>query len=230
MQKIKPGSILLQQLKISWIPLVISFGWAIWSYQTTNEERTVRYFLKELFTALFFTMWFVGQYLRTAKDLRDKTNYGDIQIGIDELRNSLTSLSSIFRANHTEPAPSTTTTTTTTTTIAPSHTSNFMLSEAIEAVNEGFVLAGLMQAGVAFEQSIIDAAVKRQIVIDNRTTTAQLLNKLKEYYEKSTIQELFAVWKLRNQLIHLNPEASQEIKSRPHLIKYFIWAIEQLEK
>jgi hypothetical protein len=160
-------------------------------------------------------MWFVGQYLRTAKDIRDSSSYSDIQIGINELRDSIKNLQTLKVAT-----PDTT---------APPTVSNTMLNEANKAISNGFVLAGLMQAGVAFEQAVIESAKRKQIVIDDRTTTSQLINKLKVFYGDGIVKELFAVWKLRNQLVHLSPEASKEIKARPELMKYFEWAIRQLE-
>jgi hypothetical protein len=86
-----------------------------------------------------------------------------------------------------------------------------------------------MQAGVAFEQAILRKADRLQIPRDNRVMVSRTLNKLKDVYDDNTIEEFFAVWKLRNQLVHLTNEAAQELEKSPQLIKYFEWAINELD-
>ena len=214
-------------IKRQWIvfrfPILIALVWAIVvCHNTEPSNRSLLNSVKDFGAALFLAMWIVGQFQRTSKEVRDNSNYSNLQTGIDDLRKAISKL---------QPIP-TTTTTTTTTTSQPSTTqflTNSMLQSANNAVGQGFVLAGLMQAGVAFEQAIVNKAQNLQIPREDRTTVAQLLNKLREYYSKDIIQELFAVWKLRNQLIHLTEEAAIELEKSPNLIKYFIWAINTLE-
>ena len=159
-------------------------------------------------------MWFVGQFQRTSKEIKDNTNYSNLQTGINDLKDSIKNL-----GNFQTPKDDS----------LGFLTANSMITTARKAVENGYVLAGLMQAGVALEQAILAKADKLQIPRDNRTTVVHVINNLKDFYDRGTIQEFFAVWKLRNQLVHLSPDASKELENNPRLIKYFEWAINKLE-
>src|SRR5690606_2239161 len=122
--------------KVSRIPFFVAITWAMTSCYLA-KDRTVINFIKDFITSFFFVMWFVGQYLRAEKDINDKSSYSELQTGIDEIKLTIKNLGSTI------------TTTTTTTTKSPSASiESAMLSEAINAIENGFVLAGLMQAGV----------------------------------------------------------------------------------
>ena len=207
--------VLFRQLQISWIPLILAITYASIAYFTVQEDkRSFMTFVNYLSATFFFLMWIVGQYLRTSKELNDKSNYQNLQTGIDDLRSAISKLQSFTFAT----SPKTL-----------SKTENKMLSNAKSAIDSGYVLAGLMQAGVAFEQAIISKAERLGIQQDRRLTVSKLLNELKHHFDRGTIAEFYAVWKLRNQLVHLTDEAAMELENSPHLIKYFEWAINELE-
>lgn len=208
--------VLKRQLQISWIPLLVAIVYAaIAYYSETEDKRSIKTLVNYFSATFFFLMWIVGQYLRTSKELADSSNYSTLQTGIADLQRAISKLQSYtFQSSKT-------------TTTVP--TGNSMLSSAKKALDNGFVLAGLMQAGVAFEQAIYSKADRLQIPRDNRTTVSQVLSRLKEHYDINTIREFYAVWKLRNQLVHLTDEAAQELERSPKLIKYFEWAINELD-
>lgn len=208
-------AILKKQWRVIRIPLLLAIAWAFLVFFLTPEvKRSFITWFKDFITGLFFIMWFVGQFQRTSKEINDNANYSNLQTGINDLKDSIKSLGSFQTPKD------------------YSHgflTANSMITTARKAVDNGYVLAGLMQAGVALEQAILAKADKLQIPRDNRTTVVHVINNLKDYYDRGTIQEFFAVWKLRNQLVHLSPDASKELENNPRLIKYFEWAINKLE-
>lgn len=209
-------AILTKQWQVIRIPLLLALAWALISfYYTPDAKKSILGSFKDLITGLFFIMWFVGQFQRTSKEINDKASYSNLQTGINDLKDSIKNLKS-FQPPKDD-----------TLGFIPANT---MMSTAKNAVEKGFVLAGLMQAGVALEQAVLAKADKLQINRDNRTTVVQIINQLKNYYDHGTIQEFFAVWKLRNQLVHLSPDASKELENNPKLINYFEWAIKRLEE
>jgi hypothetical protein len=209
-------TILKKQWKVTRLPILLALVWTVTSlFLTEVNKRSFLSSIKDFIAALFFVMWFVGQYLRTSKEVRDSSNYSNIQTGIAELQRAISRLQNFSPQSSRPPI---------------SAENNSLFVEAKNAVDNGFVLAGLMQAGVAFEQAILSKADRLQIPRENRTTIARVLNSLKDYYSAGTISELFAIWKLRNQLIHLTEEAAAELKNSPKLIQYFEWAIKELEQ
>lgn len=204
--------VILKQLGISLIPLVLSILYAGYQYWS-DDQSTFTTFINYFAGSFFFLMWIVGQYLRTAKQIDDSSNYQDIQSGLAEVKDSLDKLKK-------SSVPSSPTT--------PS--SNQLLNDAKQAIEDGHTLAGLMQAGVALEQAIISKVKSLGLYRDDRIPVSKAINSLRNSLPEGTIGELFALWKLRNQLVHLTPEASEELSQRPELIKYFEWAIGELEK
>lgn len=208
--------VLLRQLEISWIPFLLAIAYASIAYFSADvTKRSIMTAVNYFSATFFFLMWIVGQYLRTSKELNDTSNYSSLQTGISDLQRAISKLQTL--------TPQTETT-------SPVSSDNTLLKNAKSAVDNGFVLAGLMQAGVAFEQAILSRANRLQIPRDNRTTVAQLFNRFRDFYPDGTIREFFAIWKLRNQLIHLTEEAAQELEKSPKLINYFEWAINELER
>lgn len=208
------GDVLLKLFKLSLFPLVIALIFAGIKYYLDEEsEKSIIGFIGNLAAGFFFMMWLSGQYLRTKKSIDDTTNYSDLQAGINEVKNSINALRNIQTNN-----------------IQSNDPSNSLLDGAKQAVESGHVLAGLMQAGVAFEQAIIKKAEKHNIYVNRKTPVAKAISLLRNQMDNSIIGELFALWQLRNQLVHLTPEASEELENRPELIKYFEWGISELEK
>ncbi|PHQ23686.1 hypothetical protein CLH62_19645 [Marinobacter guineae] len=158
-------------------------------------------------------MWLVGQYLRTAKQLDDSSNYEAIQAGLSDVKESIRKLHEIHGTKTQKAA-----------------TSNSFLVDAKKAVADGHVVAGLMQAGVAFEQAVINKAIQLKLYRGPRVPVAKTINGFRRFMSEPVIDELFAVWKLRNQLVHMSPEAADELANSPELIDYFEWAISELEK
>lgn len=206
--------VVLKQLKISGIPLALAISYAMYGYFSLDEEkRSITTLINYFAAGFFFLMWLVGQYLRTAKQIDDSANYEDLQAGIEDVKKSILKLHSLQGQKAETPV-----------------VSNSLLNAAEKAINSGHVLAGLMQAGVAFEQAVIAKVESLGYYSGKRIPVYKAIRSLSNVMDESIIGELLAVWKLRNQLVHLSPEAAKELESRPELYNYFEWAISELEK
>ena len=206
--------VLIKQLKISGLPLGLAIIYSMFGYFSLDvDKRSITTVINYFAVSFFFLMWLVGQYLRTEKQIDDSTNYQDIQAGISDVKQSISELHKIHGQKAEKPVAS-----------------NSLLDGAKKAIEDGHVLAGLMQAGVAFEQAVISKAEKHDLYHGSRTPIYKSIQGLNRFMDDSIIGELFAVWKLRNQLVHLTPEAAEELESRPELFNYFEWAISELER
>lgn len=184
-------------------------------YMAKSVDRSAFQFMKEFVLALFFIMWFVGQFLRTSKELDDKGKFTALQSTLSEVKEAISGLEK-FKVPEDKNL---------------SYLArNALLHDAAKAVASGHVLAGLMQAGVAYEQALLAAARRHQIQHDRRTIVSRIIRDMREYYDEATIAELNALWQLRHRLIHLTEEAALELEKQPGLIKYFEWAINVLEQ
>ncbi|MCU7836144.1 MAG: hypothetical protein KZQ83_12960 [gamma proteobacterium symbiont of Taylorina sp.] len=214
MKHLPRKEVIYKQLAISGIPLVIAIIYAAYGYLSVEEDkRTITTLINYFAAGFFFIMWLVGQYLRTAKQIDDSANYEVLQAGISDVKESIRQLHALQGQKAEKPV-----------------ITNSLLAGAQKAINDGHVLAGLMQSGVAFEQAIITKAEKHDFYREPRTPVYKAIQSLSKVMNKNIINELFAVWKLRNQLVHLSPEAAKELESRPELYNYFEWAISELEK
>lgn len=69
----------------AWLPALIALTYAGWDFQTTAaSQQTVAGFVKTFGTAFFFIMYFVGQWLRAAKQIADDEQKGTLH-GMSEL-------------------------------------------------------------------------------------------------------------------------------------------------
>lgn len=206
--------VLFRQLAISGIPLALAITYAIFGYYAeTEEKRSITVIINYFAAGFFFLMWLVSQYLRTAKQIDDSSQYEQLQAGLSDVKNSINQLHELHKQKSEDAG-----------------TSNALLQNAQDAITSGFVLPGLMQAGVAFEQAVINKAQSRGLYTGPKMPVSKVINNLRRIYDEGVINELFAVWKLRNQLVHLSPEAAEELANQPELFKYFQWAVSELEK
>lgn len=197
----------------SWPALVAAVVWGITLYLSKEPaDRSLATFVGAFASAFFFLGWLMTQYLRVEKQIDDSTQYEQLQAGIDDVKASIRDL---HRQRVQDVKP-------------PLNTS--LMTEAIETVKSGRVLAGLLLAGVAFEQAVRDRALREGIEVLPRTPTQQLIRDLREYLRPEVIAELPPLWKLRNQLAHVNLDAAEELQQRPELLKHFEWAVGELSQ
>lgn len=95
---------------------------------------------------------------------------------------------------------------------------NPLLEEAKQAVSDGYVLAGLMQAALAFEHTLLAKAREHRLMYGYRTSVAKALRRFDTFMKPSEVNQLFEIWELRNQLIHMSPESAERFKQKPELI------------
>ena len=202
--------------KQSAIPLIISGIYAGWVYFDKGDEARATDAISVFGATFFFCMWLLGQFFRTSKQLSDSENFNRLSAGIEDIHNSIREL-------RTTPTP-----TPTPTPSATPDQANQLMAQAKHLVQGGHVLAGLLQAGVAFEQAVHAKAQRAGLHRQNFRSFPQLLQRIEEQLGPGASKELQVLWKFRNQIVHADPQASEELQQRPELINYFDSGIKML--
>lgn len=195
-------------------PFFVSLGYAAWVYHSKGTAAKATDAVSAFGAAFFFCMWLVGQFFRTSKQLADSEHFNRLSAGIEDINRSIRELQAappVIISTHAPPSPVTQ-----------------LMAQAKHLVQSGHVLAGLLQAGVAFEQAVHEKANRIGIKSSNFRSTSQLLTKIEEQIGPGANNELQALWKLRNQIAHADSDASSELQNRPELIRYFENAIDIL--
>ena len=202
--------VVLKLISLSWIPLLISAAYAGYvSYNAIPEERSISTFINYFAGGFFFLMWLVGQYLRTAKQIDDSESHEDIRYTLSQLQTSIKEISPKTRAKLS--------------------LSNPLLHSADQSVQNGRVLAGLLQAGVAFDDAVINKAKKHSINIDERRSSFGIILEFEPFLSHMVFSDLIQLCRFKNQLTRLTEEEKAEIERQPHLLGNFIWAVTELE-
>jgi hypothetical protein len=200
--------------KQSAIPLVISTIYAGWVYLNKGDKVYATDAISAFGAAFFFCMWLLGQFFRTSKQLSDSENFNSLSAGIEDINNSIRELRALP-----VPAPMSSS--------APPP-SNQLMVQAKQLVQSGHVLAGILQAGVAFEQAVHAKAQRTGLHRQNFHSFPQLLQRIEEQLGPGAGKELQALWRFRNQIVHADSQASEELQQRPELVDFFDSGIKML--
>jgi len=208
--------------KQSVIPLAVSLAYATWVYASKGVNAKTTDAVSAFGAAFFFCMWLLGQFFRTSKQLSDSANFNRLSVGIEDINKSIREL----RSSAT-PQPAATPTSS----VSPSAASaqiGQLMTQAKQLVQSGHVLAGLLQAGVAFEQAVYAKAQRAGLDRQEFRSLPQLLRRIEDHLGPGANQELQVLWKFRNQIVHADPQASEELQQRPELVNYFDSGIKML--
>lgn len=196
--------------KQSAVPILISAVYAMWVYFNKGDKAQPTDAISAFGASFFFCMWLVGQFFRASKQLSDSDNFNRLSAGIDDINNSIKELRAIPAANAVQA-----------TVPAPAPPANQLMLQARQLVQSGHVLAGLLQAGVALEQAALAKAQRMGLYRQNFRSFPQLLRRIEEQLGPGANTELQTLWKFRNQIVHADPHASDELQHRPELINFF---------
>lgn len=199
--------------KQSAIPFLISIIYAAWVYWNKSDKAHATDAIAAFGGAFFFCTWLTGQYFRAAKQLADSESFDKLSAGIDDINTSIKQLNAAVAV-----APAT----------ASPQSSPELLSQARQLVRNGNVLAGLLQAGLAFEQAIHAKARRIGLCRQQFRSIPQMLQRIEEQLGPDAHQELQTLWKFRNQIVHADPQASEALQLRPELLDYFESGVKML--
>jgi len=205
--------VLQRLLKQSAIPLVLSIAYASWVYSGNTDSKSLTGWITPFAGSFFFCMWLMGQFLRTSKQPSDAEQFSQLSVGLAEINQSIGELKSASQRNLSVPEP---------------RQSSQLFAQAKEIAGRGDVFAGLLQAGVAFEQAIHDKAKRQGLNRKEFRSLPHLIREIESMLGPGAKREIEVLWRLRNQIVHADEAAVQELQNQPGLIHSFERGIEML--
>jgi len=198
------------------IPFAFAIAYALWDFQSiSHESRTVSGFVKSLGIAFFLVMWFVGQWFRAEKQVSDEEQLGSIKADVAAIKQAVTVMRpAVSPTPQFEPIAD--------------PIANVLFREAKAAMDSGLNHSALLTAGVAFEHSLRRFSEARGVVDSPRLPVARILKWLRDDVGLSIAEDLAALWKVRNIIVHLRDEQLLESDQARQLLESFEWAIRYL--
>jgi hypothetical protein len=170
--------------------------------------------------AFFFVMWFVGQYLRAAKQLQDADQLGVIATKVDSIAAAMTASAAaqgVAAPASGFPVP------------IQDTVSRVLMDEAHAAIQSGNTFAGLLTASVAFDHAVESAVRRLGASLDFRGGLVRHISWLAQFTGRDIAKELHALRDARNRLIHLRGEPP-DLSAADRIWTGFRWAVWYLEQ
>lgn len=205
-------------LKQLLVPAILAACYGIWDWSSSGGNFELSKYLKIVMPALFFLMWFVGLYERQKKRSSDSQSFNTLDQKLESLSEAVNKLN----PKHSQP------------TSTPSVTSSItfsqeMMTEAENVFKSGHHLAALLQAGVAFEQSVRSFAKANSLEEADRMPLLHILKKVDFLLPKGVEGELHALRQVRNQLAHASEKELRQVDQAERILSAYRWAIDTLE-
>ncbi len=205
-------------LKQLLIPFLLATAYGIWDWASSKGEFTLSEYLKITMPALFFLMWFVGLYERQKKRSTDSQSFNSLDQKIESLSDAVQQLNPTqFYDIHAK------------TSTGFTSFSQSIMTEAESVFESGHHLAALLQAGVAFEQSVRSFAKSRKLDNADHMSLLQILKKVDFLLPKGVEGELHALRQVRNQLAHASERELRHVDQAENILRAYRWAIDTLE-
>lgn len=201
------------------IPALLAAAYGLYDWQTANGKFELSAYLKVTLPALFFIMWFVGLYERARKRSTDKESFDNLSTGIQSLTDLVKTLRGSPHATSTAPLTST-----------PINFSGTLINEAFTIFSAGHKLASLLQAGVAFEQSVRAFARAHGLVDADKMPLLRILQKIDFLLPQGWQGELHMLRQIRNQLAHASEQELDRIEQPDVVLNTYALAIQALNE
>lgn len=199
------------------VPAILAAAYGVWDWNSSGGSFELSEYLKIVMPALFFLMWFVGLYERQKKRSSDSQSFNTLDQKLESLSEAVNKLS----PTHSQPigAPPTSSAT----------FSQEIMNEAENVFKSGHHLAALLQAGVAFEQSVRSFAKASSLDEADRMPLLHILKKIDFLLPKGVEGELHALRQVRNQLAHASERELRHVDQAEKILSAYRWAIDTLE-
>lgn len=205
-------------LKQLTIPSVLAAGYGVWDWRSSGGSFELSEYLKIVMPALFFLMWFVSLYERQKKRSSDSQSFNTIDQKLESLSEAVNKLN----PQRSKPIDATST-------ITSTSFSQEIMSEAENVFKSGHRLAALLQAGVAFEQSVRSFAKATNLEDADRMPLLNILKKIDFLLPKGIEGELHVLRQVRNQLAHASERELRHVDQAERILSAYRWAIDTLE-
>lgn len=215
----KEGPYLWAVIKQLAIPALLAAAYGVFDWRMANGNFELSAYLKVTLPALFFIMWFVGLYERARKRSTDKESFENLSNGIQSLTDLVNTLQGSPHATFTAPPKS-----------APINFSGALINEAFTIFSAGHKLAALLQAGVAFEQSVRAFARFHGLVDADKMPLLRILQKIDSLLPQGWQGELHMLRQIRNQLAHASEQELDRIEQPDLVLNTYALAIQALNE
>lgn len=227
------SKVLKRLLVLSWVPFLLALAYAFWDYfSSPSDSRTAAGFVKSLGIAFFLIMWFVGQWLRTSKQISDEdqlSQLSSIKADVEAIKEAITktattpSPAAVPEPIEAPAAPPTSPTAVSTSIADP--VAGALYSEAEAAMDAGLSNSALLSAAVAFEHSLRRFAESKNIPGAMKIPVPRLIGLLGGAVDRSVLEELSALWHVRHAIVHMRGEQLLEPQKARSLLDSFGWAM-----
>lgn len=205
-------------LKQILVPAILAAGYGVWDWSSSGGNFDLSEYLKIVMPTLFFLMWFVGLYERQKKRSSDSQSFNTLDQKLESLSEAVNKLS----PKHSQP-------TATASVTSRATFSQEIMTEAENVFKSGHHLAALLQAGVAFEQSVRSFARESSLEEADRMPLLNILKKIDFLLPKGVEGELHALRQVRNQLAHASERELRHVDQAEKILSAYRWAIDTLE-
>jgi hypothetical protein len=201
------------------LPVIIAGAFTIYDGLNNPAGLTIVSSAKVFFPALFFIMYFYGQYKRVEKQTEDRASFEELSTNISTIKDAVEGL----QAN-TSPAVATFTVS------QASDKPHMLMDEALELQKQGKNIASLLQAGLAFELAVRKFAsriMKTEEYVN--LSLLDVLRKIEKHVPKDIIGELHTLRQIRNRITHIRETELLDLPDVELTMNGYKWAMNTLE-
>jgi len=199
------------------VPVLIAIGivafelWSPWQPDKRISEAG-----KSFIAALFFIMYFYGQYKRVEKQTDDKESFK----GVNEKLLSLEDLVKQLHAAKVSEPPSG----------EPLSNAESLLRDSQELLKSGHILAALLQGGVAFEHAVRNFARRYNPEQADGAPLMELIKRIEFMVPQGLVGELHALRMIRNRMTHVSERELNDLPDADTILASYQWAITELSR
>lgn len=204
------------------LPVLIAGAFTIYDGVTSEPGLTLAGAVKVFFPALFFIMYFYGQYKRVEKQTEDRASF-------EELSNDVSSIKAAVEGLQANTTP--TVSTFTVSTAPAADKSEEILDEAIDLQKQGKNVASLLQAGLAFELAVRNFASKTMPSAESdNLPLLDVMRKIEKYLPEGVGEELHTLRKIRNRITHVRESELADLPDIELTMNGYRWALATLKE
>lgn len=212
----KAWNFICKLVKQMLVPVLLAAAFTFYDAYTNKTGFSINQLAKVFFPALFFIMYFYGQYKRVEKHSEDKASF-------DGLNTEIMSLKSMVENLSVSPVPPLVKTNT------QFESATSLIEGAFQLKETGNNVAALLQAGLAYELSIRNffAAIYPSEYFHN-INLLQVINRLEKVLSPGVVSELHSLRQIRNRTTHLRENELNDLPDVERNLNAYRWAINTL--
>jgi hypothetical protein len=157
-------------------------------------------------------MWFVGLWFRTDKKISDDEKLSDIKADVQDIKDAIAQKTHIqFATARQLPVRD--------------FVARTLLSEAEAAIDAGLNRSALVMAAVTLEHVLRQFAQRKNLPEASHLPIPKILSRLREVLGPAVTDDLYGLWRARNNIVHGREGELIDSKSANRLYDSFRWAV-----